>query len=266
MVEENSVGEKVVAASMLSLDASRPSNARAESSKLPSARTKAMSTISEARSGLKRKLNEAPAAVVELEISPADLAIDIFKENGYDVKGNPSLVRVQFHKPTEAMIEAYNLETLGAARSNDLDKLKRLHANGSSLACCNRFGESLLHLVCRTGSTAIVRFMVEDAGVSLCTRDDYYRTPLHDACWTSKPNFDLFLFIIQKEPELLVAKDVRGHMPLNYVRREQWDTWRKFLKQHAPLFKPKAAIVSPEKPITSLEEESPTKKVKADVK
>ena len=249
---------------MLSLDTSLPGNAAVETNKHFTAGKLAMNAIAEARAGQKRKLKDILPAVEHVK-SPAELAMDLFTENGYDVKGNPSLVRSKFQKVTEAMIEAYNLETLSAARSDDLDKLKSLHANGNSLTCCNRFGESLLHLVCRKGSTDIVRFMVDEAGVSLCTRDDYCRTPLHDACWTSKPNFDLFLFIIQREPELLLAKDVRGHMPLNYVRKEQWDEWRTFLNQHSALLKPKDATVSPKIPVIPKEEEEDSaKKVKAE--
>jgi len=76
-------------------------------------------------------------------------------------------------------------------------------------------------------------------------RDDFGRTPLHDACWTSLPRFELVRYILQKEPGLLHVKDVRGHVPLNYVRKEHWDVWCDFFLQNKELLLPKNALLRP---------------------
>mmetsp|Transcript_5122 Transcript_5122/g.10329 ORF Transcript_5122/g.10329 Transcript_5122/m.10329 type:complete len:109 (-) Transcript_5122:51-377(-) len=77
--------------------------------------------------------------------------------------------------------------------------------------------------------TKIVKFFVVEANVSLKVRDDFGRTPLHDACWTQEPNYELVSLIIQKEPDLVFISDKRGHTPLQYVRHQHWSSWSKFI-------------------------------------
>ena len=77
--------------------------------------------------------------------------------------------------------------------------------------------------------------MVEEAGVSLWVHDDFGRTPLHYSCWTSEPNLELLDFLMGKAPQMLLMSDVRGHMPMNYVRKEHWKQWIEFLKERKHL-------------------------------
>jgi hypothetical protein len=73
---------------------------------------------------------------------------------------------------------------------------------------------------------------------SLLAQDDYGRNPLHDACWSAEPQFELVRLIIEKHPELLCVGDVRGHTPLNYVRRQHWGEWCNFLMENRALLQP----------------------------
>ena len=84
-----------------------------------------------------------------------------------------------FHEHTPEQIAAYDNETCGAARSDDLDALRALHRTGKTLQCSNRFGESLIHIACRRGSLPVIAFLLDEAGVSIRVRDDCGRTPLH---------------------------------------------------------------------------------------
>jgi ankyrin repeat protein len=84
-----------------------------------------------------------------------------------------------FHEHTPEQIAAYDNETCGAARSDDLDALRALHRSGKTLQCSNRFGESLIHIACRRGSLPVIAFLLDEAGVSIRVRDDCGRTPLH---------------------------------------------------------------------------------------
>ena len=84
-----------------------------------------------------------------------------------------------FHEHTPEQIAAYDNETCGAARSDDLDGLRALHRGGKTLQCSNRFGESLIHIACRRGSLPVISFLLDEAGVSIRVRDDCGRTPLH---------------------------------------------------------------------------------------
>ena len=60
------------------------------------------------------------------------------------------------------------------------------------LRACNQFGENRLHLACRKGLCCeIIDFFIEDVQGKLNVRDKFGRTPLHNACMPSLPNFDI---------------------------------------------------------------------------
>lgn len=139
-----------------------------------------------------------------------------------------------FAKPSQECIDAYDLIAVQAVRRGDTDKLRSLLDEGKSLDACNRFGESLIHMACRRGDLKIVKFLVYEARVRLDIRDDFGRTPLHDSCWTSKPNLELMDVLIKAAPiALLLAKDVRGHSPFHYARREHWPEWLQYLRERS---------------------------------
>lgn len=132
---------------------------------------------------------------------------------------------------SEAEMDAYGSQLLGAIRSRDVVELRRLHKAGQPLKCSNRFGESLLHLACRKGFCDVVALLVHEADVPLRVKDDFGRNPAHDACWTVTPNFQLMDLIVEICPDLFFVQDVRGHTPLDYVRREHWSVWNRYLKE-----------------------------------
>jgi len=143
-----------------------------------------------------------------------------------------------FLLPTQEEIKMYDQDVLTAVRKGDLDTLRSFHKQGRTLKCSNKFGESLLHMACRKGMIDVVDFFINQAGVPLSVRDDVGRSPLHDACWTSTPNFPIVRLILQKCPDLLYICDRRGHTPLSYVRRDQWIEWKSFLLLNSDLITP----------------------------
>ena len=141
-----------------------------------------------------------------------------------------------FTKPREKEIASYDMEMVDAIRSRDIDKLREFHKEGKSLNACNRFGESLLHMCCRRGDTDLVKFLVEEIGVRINVKDDFGRTPLHDACWTPTPNFEIVDSILKAtDTNLLLAADIRGHTPFDYARKEHWEAWLKFFHERREL-------------------------------
>merc|ERR1712224_1056513 len=92
---------------------------------------------------------------------------------------------------------------------------------------------------CRRGLTDIVMFLAEEAGASLRVRDDFGRTPLHDAFWTGEPNYMLIEYLLEKEPDIILMRDKRGHCPLEYARRDHWKQWIDFLDKRPHLIKPR---------------------------
>jgi Ankyrin repeats (3 copies) len=161
--------------------------------------------------------------------NPADLVSkEIMVVNGDSAADDDS--SLTFLKPTDEMVAAYRMEVVTALRTEKVEELKKLHEAGLELQCCNRFGESLLHMACRRSLTDVVKFLVREAKVSLLVKDDFGRTALHFALWTPQPNFELVEFIVEEVPALLSVKDVRGHLPLQYARKEDWNAWCEFFE------------------------------------
>ena len=137
-----------------------------------------------------------------------------------------------FQKPPEEDIAAYDLETVKAIRSNNLDQLRQLWCSGKSMNACNQFGESVLHMACRRGYAKIVEFLLCEVKVRSDRCDDFGRNPFHDALWTSTPNFEVVdLLIDYADPALLLSEDVRGNHPFAYARSDHSEKWIEFLEK-----------------------------------
>lgn len=169
--------------------------------------------------------------------SPTDVALKIYKEHGIDAD-DASSIDYQFVTPTAEMIKGYTMETTKAVRDGNLKKIKELHASGVSLTCCNRFGDSLLHIACRRGDLEVVKFLLEEAMVSINIKDDMNRVPLHDALWTPQPQFELVALLLKHAPDHIFMKDSRGSRPFEYARKVNWDAWCDFLNERKDLLKP----------------------------
>ncbi|KAI2507041.1 hypothetical protein MHU86_7426 [Fragilaria crotonensis] len=164
--------------------------------------------------------------------SPMDFIIDAFRANGCDARIQISTMSNLFHTPTDDEIASYHQEVIQAVRDRNIDRLRAYVVEGRNLQCCNRFGESLMHMACRRGFTDVVKFLVLEANCTVFVRDDYGRTAMHDAAWSPEPNFEMLEFLIEQAPELLLMSDVRGHTPFSYVRKEHWQDWIVFLQSH----------------------------------
>jgi ankyrin repeat protein len=134
--------------------------------------------------------------------------------------------------------DMYGQEEVNAIRSNDVESLRKLSADGTNLECGNRFGETIIHLACRRSHRDLLKFLIDDVGVSVRVCDDYGRTPMHDACWRAEPDLELLDMLIDRAPELLMLSDKRGHTPLDYARREHWSVLVPFLLERTAKFQP----------------------------
>jgi hypothetical protein len=173
-------------------------------------------------------------------IRPSDYALAAFRANGVDIQEARAKITEQFIVPSEEMIKAYTSEVLEAVRNNDLGQLKKMHKESKLVVnACNKFGDSLLHLACRRSHTEIAEFLIKDLKVNVNIRDDYHRTPLHDAAWTAEPNFELVSLLIKEAPEHLLMEDVRGSTPFDYVREHDWGLWLRFLWERKAMLRPK---------------------------
>jgi hypothetical protein len=186
-----------------------------------------------------------PKAKVEpkKEQAPQDLLKKILRENDISPKFTLALDLDDFFlKMTSKNVQAYDLRKATAIRQGNIDVLRAMHQKGEMLQCCNRFGESIVHTACRRGSAVCIRFLTEEAGVSLRVRDDFGRTALHDSCWTNTPNFELIALVLKSCPDLLFVADKRGVFPLQYIRKDYHADWCKFLEENQDLLIPKELL------------------------
>jgi len=135
---------------------------------------------------------------------------------------------------TQDNIDNYTNSVVKAVCESDISFLKQMT---NKLQCCNRFGESALHLACRRGLVDVVTFMIQEANVSIRCRDDFGRTPLHDACWNIEPAWDIMDILVKKDPILLFLADKRGFTPFQYARKEHWHLWKQFLFDRRECFR-----------------------------
>lgn len=141
-----------------------------------------------------------------------------------------------FPEVKEDQIAAYDMNLVAACRENDVETVKSLVQEGQSAECCNRFGESLLHMACRRGFHDMVEYFLAEAKLSVRIRDDCGRTPLHDACWNAQPQMEILKWLIEKDPCLLLVEDKRGSTPFAYARPQDWPVWRQFLLDNRTCF------------------------------
>lgn len=189
-------------------------------------------------------VSEASTGELDLSVSPANFVKTIVLQSksvtgaiqGEDIISDASLrvKRESYFLPfTEAHLEAYTTEMVNAVQGNDVETLRSYLKAGHVMQASNRFGESMLHTSCRRGFTDVVKFFLDEAMVSPRVKDDMGRTPMHDVCWSSAaPNHVVMKKLILAAPELLLAKDKRGHSPFDYARREYWPNWVTFLNEH----------------------------------
>jgi ankyrin repeat protein len=139
---------------------------------------------------------------------------------------------LSFQTPNESDVESYDMESVRAVRTGDVERLRELYRSGKSLDACNAFGESLLHMACRRGDLKMVRFLLGEVKVRSNRCDDFGRNPLHDAMWTSTPHTEVMDVLMDHvDPSMLLAEDVRGNTPFAYARREHDAKWIEFLEQ-----------------------------------
>jgi len=168
-------------------------------------------------------------------MSPDEYLNLLFKsKHSVDLKSVPALSLPEdfFFKPTAKDISGFSLDVVTAIQESNIAALRALYHSGHTFqCCCNRFGESVIHMACRRGLVSVVSFLFSEADVkSIRIRDDYGRTPMHDCLWCREPNFEIMDMLIAKDAMLLFVTDKRGFTPFQYAKREDWKVWLQYLR------------------------------------
>jgi hypothetical protein len=139
---------------------------------------------------------------------------------------------------------AYDSEIARATRVGDLAVVQARYRSNKSLLSCNRFKETIIHTICRRGHVNLLDFIVNETDIPIQVVDDLGRNPIHDACWTHKPNFELVKLLVKTSPDLLYIADNRGFTPLDYIGKGCWGEWCNFLNDNQEMIVPRELLVN----------------------
>lgn len=230
-----------------------------ESSRLAIVSSDQSTTSESSTSSLENEQIVPPTILIDKIYSNPQDFVDYFaKAEGYDISRISALETDINRLPNAIQLASYGKKMLSAIRTCNDGLLRKLLACGLSPNSCNKFGESVLHMVCRRKDYKLLRTLVEN-GCYLRICDDFGRTPLHDAFWTVDPCFQCVELILEIDASLLFVTDCRGFTPLQYIRREHWEEWISFFKRNAGKIWPrslanKSNIVTPIPFLTSSEQ------------
>jgi len=97
-------------------------------------------------------------------------------------------------------------------------------------------------MACRKGLKDSVEFLLNEAKVNFRVKDDFGRTPMHDAFWSAQPFLDVVKILMNHDPDLLLVSDSRGCSPLIYAPKDQWPVWCEFLEKNKNLVIPRELL------------------------
>jgi len=192
-------------------------------------------------------VQSAPRETVATAPKPSVALNKIWEEQGFTNTATRSFKSIRetgyFHEHTDEQIAGYDMALMSAVRSQNLATLREMHDAGRDLQVCNPFHESILHTVARVGNVDMLNYLMNEANVNLRVCCDSGRTPLHDACWTTTPNFALITIILTHSPDFLLVGDNRNFTPLDYIPKQCYEEWNSFLRRLDPaLLQPKVFV------------------------
>ena len=161
----------------------------------------------------------------------------MLQSRGYSCRTFCSLEGGYYCSPTALQKASYGIKLIEAIRHSNDALIQKMLLAGISPNPCNTFGESVIHMVCRRGDYKLLK-VFKDHGCSLQVSDDFGRTPLHDACWTADPHFDIVEMILDVDVRLIHLVDCRQSSPLSYVKRSNWGEWITFFQSKADKYWP----------------------------
>jgi hypothetical protein len=164
-------------------------------------------------------------------ITPQEYLDQALLKRGYSTKTYSTLRTAYYNEPTKLQRASYDVHILKVIiRDKDEEALRDLLSCGISPNACNKYSESLLDKVCKSGLSKLLAVFLE-CGADVRVSDGAGRTPLHNACWgSSKPSFETFEMILELDLSMIFTKDCSGKTPLAYVRKGQHSIWIEYLK------------------------------------
>jgi hypothetical protein len=181
--------------------------------------------------------------------SPQEFLDSALEARGYSTKCFTTTNSGYRNAPTPLQLASYDVHILKLVIINkDQHALLDILTCGISPNACNKYGESLLHRVCKFGQDKLLQVFLEcDADIQIS--DGAGRTPMHEVCRRPRPSFKTFELLLQQDARLLHMQDASGATPLSFVRVDQYGAWNAFLESILDTYwKPRDASVGPQGP------------------
>mmetsp|Transcript_40847 Transcript_40847/g.57442 ORF Transcript_40847/g.57442 Transcript_40847/m.57442 type:complete len:504 (+) Transcript_40847:36-1547(+) len=176
-------------------------------------------------------------ATIVADCPPHQFLLGILTQRGYSAQSFAS-EEVGYHvEPTPLQLASFGTVVLKALHAKDASALSDLLSVGLSPNPCNRFGDSLLSLVCKRTDHEILQVLINH-GCDLQVCDSFGRTPLHNVAWATTFSKAMVKAILDCDLNQLLVHDKQGQCPLEYVRKSQWEFWNCFLKEAADRYWP----------------------------
>jgi ankyrin repeat protein len=163
------------------------------------------------------------------QVPPQEFLDKALKMRGYSTERYNTINSGYSNMPTQLQLVSYDAHILKMIiRDKDEHKIREMLTCGISPNACNKYGETLLHKVCKSGQDKLLQVFL-DCGADVQISDGAGRTPMHDACWGSPPSLNTFELLMQQDPYLIHMMDGSGALPLSLVRKENYGAWNAFL-------------------------------------
>jgi hypothetical protein len=166
-------------------------------------------------------------------------------DRGYSIEKFSALNTGYYREPTPLQMASYDVQVLKMivlqVHYSQGTGLHEVLSCGISPDACNKYGESLLHRVCKAGNSKLLNVFLEH-GASVQFANDYGRTPLHEVCSATRPCFDAFEQVLKRDLHLIFLTDVRGATALSYIRKEHYDPWIRRLEEMLDKYWPRLRI------------------------
>jgi hypothetical protein len=193
--------------------------------------------LSPRRRGLPFVPNVENNTFVPKPISPQVYFESVLQSRGHSTKVHHAKKCAYYSTPTPLQQASYGAHVVELIRENDARSLRELLEVGLSPNAANAQNESIVHLACRLGHAGILRVLIE-FGCKVLVSDDNGRTPMHEACWSPTPSFEIVEILLQKDRQILLVADTRGDLPLTYVKDENWSAFTSLIVQEKDIFWP----------------------------
>lgn len=172
-------------------------------------------------------IDNASDIFVPKPVAPQPYLETVLQSRGYSTIAIKATECAYYNKVTQLQEASYGSFLVETIRSNNAATLRGLLEVGLSPNASNVHNESIVHLACRMGFVDILKTLM-DFECRLQISDDSGRTPLHEACWSTTPCFELVEMILDVDWKMLLVADARGRLPLHYVREDNWSAFTRF--------------------------------------